>query len=230
MLDKRILELARKTATAQLRDLDNPLALAAGANRAKLHGYGHLYLILMQLYEQEVGRRAQIIWRNLHRAHGSFGASISPELRSDLVDAFRVDLDAMLADLCPRFEADMKDAPKSAKGPDWLTKLTAARDKELERYEAEIEHYVASLEAAAARGAPAMASYVIHGNVGALVSARHGAFRSSAWHTGLRYTIRKSLLFLLCNACSFYGVRIERVCLCDVLFEVVWASMCDLYG
>lgn len=171
MLDERIVALSRKTASIQLKDRERPLELSAASWKRKLHGHGHLPLHLIELYEREVGARAQVIWSNLHRAHGSFGSELSAGLRADLTQAFRADFDAMMEQqLRPRFDVDLKDFRSSAKGPDWTAQLNAARDRELARYEAEIEHYVALLEAAAARGAPAAASYVIHGNVGAVVT------------------------------------------------------------
>lgn len=170
MIDDRISTLARRTTSTQLADLDQPLAMAIAGWRRQLHGNGRLHLYVMQAYEQEIVRRADVVWRNLHRAHGSFGSQITPALGADLFQAFRQDLDAALDALRPRFDADMKDAPRITKGPDWAQKLAAARDHEVGRYDAEIQHYVASLEAAAARGTPAGASYVFHGTVGAVLT------------------------------------------------------------
>ncbi len=170
MLDDRILALARRTAATQLADLDHPFAMTIGGWKAKLHGYGQLYIYLFLAYEKEIGRRAQVIWSNLHRAHGSHGSALSPGLRADFAEVFRADVNAMVEALRPRFDEDMKGAPQSAKEPTWIEKFAAARERELERYAAEIEHYVTNLETAAARGAPAGTSYTIHGNVGALVT------------------------------------------------------------
>lgn len=170
MLDEQIVALARKTSAPQLKDLDQPLALRANANRAKLHGYGHLYRVLMELYEKEVAQRAEIVWRNLHRAHNSVGAPHTDTLRADFLEAFRVDLDVAMQHLRPQFDKDMKDAPKLTKEPNWGSKLDAARDHELARYDAEIDHYVSTLEVRAARGSKPRSEYVIHGNVGAIVT------------------------------------------------------------
>lgn len=170
MLDERVRTLSRTSASTQLADLDHPFDLSVEGCKRQLRGYGQLFGHLMVLYKREVGLRAQVIWRNLHRAHGTFGSAHSGSLGTDLTQAFRADLDMMVEALRPRFDADMKDAPRSAKGPDWSAELTAVSNHEIARYGAEIEHYVASLEAAVARGTPAGASYVIHGNVGAVVT------------------------------------------------------------
>lgn len=172
MLDERIVVLARRTAATQIADLDGPFDMTIAGWKNKLRGYGQLFAYLMQAYEEEVERRAQVIWSNLHRAHGSLGSSVTPELRADLSVVLREDINAMVEALHPRFDVDMKDAPQSAKRPTWEAQLAAARDHEIARYDAEIEHYVASLDAAAARGAPAGASYVIHGNVGAVLTGQ----------------------------------------------------------
>jgi hypothetical protein len=170
MLDEKIGALARKTATLQLQDLDEPLARSIIGIKQKLRDYGHLWLYLMERYAQEVGRRADVIWRNLHRAHNSKGAPYSYRLRHDLREEFRAQIDSVLSDLSPRFQTDMKDAPRAATQRSWNAQLGDAQDRELARYEAEIEHYVASLETTRARGAEPTASYVVHGNVGAIVS------------------------------------------------------------
>jgi hypothetical protein len=75
----------------------------------------------------------------------------------------------VIADAIRRAADHLKPSPGAppARSSPISTTLAAARDRELERYEAEIEHYVASLESAAACGAPAAASYTFHGNVGA---------------------------------------------------------------
>ena len=170
MLDDQVIALARKTAAAQLRDLDEPLARAIGGLQAKMRGYGHLYLYIMERYEQEISRRAEIIWRNLHRAHNSKGATYSDDLRAALLKAFREDLDAQLSHLAPPFQKDMKDAPQSSKERTWNAKLGDTRDHELARYEAEIDHYGLSLQSAQGRGTKPEPTYVVHGNVGAIVS------------------------------------------------------------
>lgn len=170
MLDERIVKLASKTVNPQLRDLDQRLAFGAEAIRRKLHGQGSMFVYLMQLYQQEVMRRADIIWRNLHRAHNAMGAPLTDTLRADLVGAFRGDVDAVMQGLWPRFDKDMAGAPKLTKEPDWVSQLDAARENELARYEAEIDHYVTSLETASSRGRAPAASYVFHGHVGAVVT------------------------------------------------------------
>jgi hypothetical protein len=170
LLDERVATLAGRTAAVQLKDLDGPLEMSAAANRAKLHGHGYLWLNLMDLYAKEVGRRAEVIWRNLHRAHSSFGAARTATLHADLVETFRANLYTMLADLRLKFDEHMKEAPLSSKSPTWVAQLEEACQRELRRYEAEVEHYVASLDAAVARGTPPASTYVIHGNVGALVT------------------------------------------------------------
>jgi len=171
VLDERIVALARKTSGTQLKDLDQPLAMSAGGIKIKWHGYGQKYLYLMQLYEQEIGRRAEVIWRNLLRAHGSLGSPHTATLHADLVEVFRWGFDAAIDDLRPRFEADMRDADKITKGPDWQGQLANARNHEFARYESEISHFVAALKVTRERGnALPAASYVIHGNVGAVVT------------------------------------------------------------
>lgn len=170
MLDQQIVALARKTAGTELTDLDRPLELRVASYRRSRRGRGDLYLYIMELYVREVGARAHAIWKNLHRAHSSFGSQIADALRVDLVEAFRADFDSAMAQLWPRFEADMNGAPQSAKDPSWVDQLTVARHREAERCEAQIEHYVASLEAARARGAPAATSYVFQGSVGAVLT------------------------------------------------------------
>lgn len=172
MLDERIIALARRTAGPQLTELDRPLEMSAQSWKRKLHAHGHLPLQLMELYEREIAARALVVWRNLHRAHGSFGSQRSEGLLADLSAAFNAEFDAALQALRPRFDADMKGHPHSAKGPDWSAQFAAARDHELVKYAAEIEHYVASLESAAARGAPAATSYTFHGTVGAVLTAQ----------------------------------------------------------
>jgi hypothetical protein len=171
MLDQQIVALARKTAGTELKDRDRPLALSVASCRRSRRGRGDLHLCIIELYVHEVAARAHAIWRNLHRAHNSFGSQIADTLRADLVEAFRADFESTMAHLWPRFEADMKDAPQSAKDPSWVDQLTVARHREAERCEAEIEHYVASLEAARARGAPA-ASYVFQGSIGAVLTGQ----------------------------------------------------------
>lgn len=161
-----------------------PLDVSVGVIKAKMRGNGHMYIYLMDRYRQEVATRADVIWRNLHRAHVSFGAPLAESLREDLREAFRAALDGALTHLSPSFERDMQEAPQSAKERTWVNKFGDARDHELARYEAEIEHYVASLENAKQRGAqPAAASYVVHGNVGAIVSGA-GASAHVVQHIG----------------------------------------------
>lgn len=194
MLDERIITLARKTAGPQLKDLDQPLVLRANANRAKLSGYGHLYSVLMNLYKEEIARRAEIVWRNLHRAHNSFGASLTDTLRADFVETFRVELDAAMHNLRPQFDNDMKGAPKLTKEPDWVSQFGAARDHELARYEGEIDHYVTALETASARGSTPQAAYIFHGHVGAVVTGPN-AVTSIVQNIGMaeREELRKAL-------------------------------------
>ena len=170
MLDEKIASLARKTAAPTLKDLDEPLARSIQAIKRKLHAFGHMYAVIMGRYAQEMAQRADIIWRNLHRAHQSHGAPHSENLRNDLREALRVDLDAMMTVLSPLFETDMKGAPQSAKERSWMNKFGDVRDHELARHEAEIDHYVTTLETARARGTQSSAAYIVHGNVGAIVS------------------------------------------------------------
>lgn len=173
MLDERIVRLARKTASPQLKDRDQSLAVSAGGIKAKWHGHGAKFQYLMELYRQEVGQRAEIAWRNLHRAHNSVGAPHTDALRGDLLEVFRADLDAVIGELRPPFDKDMEGATRSFKEPDGVSILVAARDRELARYEAEIEHYVNALEAAKARGSITNATYVVHGHVGAIVTGEN---------------------------------------------------------
>jgi hypothetical protein len=170
VLDEQVIALARKTAAPQLRDLDRPLAQRATAKVQKFHQYGHLKHLLMELYGEEVARRADVIWRNLHRAHTSLSLVHAEGLAGDLLAAFRVDLEVTVKELLPKLMADLNRAHKFNGEPDWVAQLNAARDHELARYEAEIDHYVASLAQAKARGAAPQASYVIHGNVGAVMT------------------------------------------------------------
>src|SRR5688500_2716917 len=100
-----------------------------------------MYTYLMQLYEQEAGRRAQVLWRNLHRAHQSMGAQHNDELGVDLIQAFAAELDLVMSGLAPRFEKDMEGAPQSAKQRTWAQKFADTGAHERSRYEAEIEHY-----------------------------------------------------------------------------------------
>jgi hypothetical protein len=67
------------------------------------------------------------------------------------------------------FATDMKDAPQP-KDRSWMNKFGDVRDHELARHEAEIEHYVATLETARARGTASAAAYNFYGSVGAVVS------------------------------------------------------------
>jgi len=169
MLDERIVALARKTAGPQLKDLDKGLGLRAAGNRAQLHGHGQLYLVLLQLYENEIGKRAQVVWRSIHRAHQSFGATVSETLLQDLTEAFRANMNPVVEDLRPKFEQDMRGAPA---GMYAAAKFTDALNHELARHETEIEHYVASLHAAAARGAASASQYAFYGNVGAVMTGQ----------------------------------------------------------
>lgn len=183
MLDEKIVTLARRTAALQLKDLDEPLARAVAGIQVDFRGAGRMFLVIFNRYVQEVARRADVIWRNLHRAHNSIGAPHSDRLRSDLREAFRADLDAVVSGLSPRFEKDMAGAPQSAKERSWNAKFGDARDHELARYESEIEHYVALLETTRNRGAQPAAAYIVHGNVGAIVSGQ-GASASVVQNIG----------------------------------------------
>ncbi|HXV80309.1 MAG TPA: hypothetical protein VEG60_10560 [Candidatus Binatia bacterium] len=170
MLDEKILELARKTAGPQLKDLEPRLALNVEALRRRHHGEGALFLYLIGLYQQEVRQRARIVWQNLHRAHVAVDAPLTDSLRADLEEAFRQDLDAEMQKLRPGFDRAMVGAPKLTKEPDWVTQFTAARDHELERHSGEIDHYVTTLETGKARGAAPGASYNFYGTVGAVMT------------------------------------------------------------
>jgi hypothetical protein len=181
MLDAKIRELARKTATVQIKDLEEPLAMAILGIRSKMRDYGHMWLYMMKRYEEEVAKRAELIWRNLHRAHSSFGAPMSEQLRYDLRSAFREELDAEISNMAPKFQQHFKGAPQSTHDRTWNAKLGDARDHELARFEAEIEHYVATLEATRARGTPQAVTYNVHGSVGAIVSGA-GASASVVQH------------------------------------------------
>jgi hypothetical protein len=152
MLDEKVVVLARKTAAARLKDLDEPLARDIGAIKAKMRGYGTMWLYLMERYQQEMVTRADIVWRNLIRAHQSTGAHFADGLRGHLIQAFRADLDAVVTALAPRFQEDFRNATQSSKERSWNAKLGDARDHELARYEAEADHYVALLETAEAHG------------------------------------------------------------------------------
>src|SRR3989442_1024551 len=113
--------------------MDEPLTLRVGAWKAKLHGHGRLFLYVMQAYEEEVKARAQVIWRNLQRAHSSFGATLSDTLRRDLFNSFRAEVDAVVAMLAPRLDQDMQGAPTNFHHQ---LRLGDARDHEIARHEA----------------------------------------------------------------------------------------------
>src|SRR4051812_18092061 len=65
-----------------------------------------LPLYMLERYEQELATRAEVLWRNLHRAHSSIGARRAANLHAELMRAFREDLDAAVTYLSPRFEKD----------------------------------------------------------------------------------------------------------------------------
>jgi hypothetical protein len=165
VLDVRILALAQKTSQTQIRDLDNQFSMTIDEIKAKFHGSGSMYLYVAQAYQEELGQRAAIVWRNLLRAHGSFGSPRPESLHGDLIDAFRSQLDAVTMELTPRFYKDIKGP-----GMSQIEKLGDARDHELARHAAEIEHYVATLEVSASRGGKQPVSYVFYGDVGAVMN------------------------------------------------------------
>lgn len=167
MLDDRITALARKTSIIQLKDLDHPLALRIGGLKAKMHGNGRMYIYITQAYEQELFQRGAVVWRNLLRAHNSLGAARTETLRQDLFESFRSQFDEIVRDLAPIFNKDMQGCPPRA---DLLASFGNARDRELARHDAEIDHYVASLEIAAARGSVTSGEYNFYGNVGAVLT------------------------------------------------------------
>src|SRR4051794_37552034 len=106
MLPEKIAALARKTAALQMKDLDQPLAIAMGRVQAEHRGAGRMFIYIFELYRREIVVRADVVWRNLHRAHNSMGAPYPDALRADLRNAFRAQLDEVVSDLSPRFEKD----------------------------------------------------------------------------------------------------------------------------
>lgn len=167
MLDERVIALARKTSAVEWKDRDQPLALRVAAWKRQLHGNGRLFIYVMKTYEEEAGARARILWKNLQRAFSSIAAPQNPELRNDLLAELRAQLDEVGRDLAPRFDKDMKDKPATV---DHAARLRDALAHELERHTAEIEHFVASIEVAAARGAPIGGTYNFYGAVGAVMT------------------------------------------------------------
>jgi hypothetical protein len=167
MLDERISTLAQKTSQTQLKDCDEPFAIRIGGLRARLHQSGAFYIYAGVEYGNEVFQRAAIVWRNLLRAHTSIGAPRPDNIQRDLLDSFRAQLDQVVQGLIPDFNKDMRGCPP---GTEPLGKLGNARDHELARHEAEIEHYVASLDAAVARGSATFGGYNFYGNVGAVMT------------------------------------------------------------
>jgi hypothetical protein len=124
-----------------------------------------MYLYIAQAYEQDLFQRAAVVWRNLLRAHNSLGAARTETLRQDLFESFRSQLDEIVRDLAPKFNNDMQGCPPRA---DLQGSFGNARDRELARHDAEIDHYVASLETATARGSTISGAYNFYGNVGAV--------------------------------------------------------------
>lgn len=162
MLDERIIALAKKAATVQLEDRRLPFQAQVNRIKVKLHGYGHVYIEVAKAYQEELRARAEIAWRNLHRAHRSFGAPVNDTLSDDLLSAFRAELDLVYGELEQTFQAELARAPDRLK-----LHIRGAYDQELLRHETEIEHYVIALRENAKVGAATPAVYYFYGNVGA---------------------------------------------------------------
>jgi hypothetical protein len=181
MLEERIRALAMKSSAAQFADMDEPLATRVNEWKAKMRGNGRMFLYIARTYEDELRARAQVIWRNLQRAHSSFGAPhTGGTLRNDLFNSLREQLDAAVATLAPRLDKDMAGVPS---GFPYQKNFGDVRDRELAKHDAEIEHYVASLDAAAARGSPTGGDYHFYGAVGAVMTGP-SAFAKVDQHIG----------------------------------------------
>lgn len=191
MLDERIKNLATKGALVEIKDSELPFRAAINRILVQHRHRGGKYILLAQEFRSELGRRAKILWRNLHRAHGSRSNSTN-DVRADLMDAFKAGLEEIVAAMRPEFSALMKDAP--GKHADVTSVLNDARDHEFARHEVEIEHYVADLEEVAKRGARPAGGYHFYGHVGAVMTGA-GAVAHVVQNIGTeeRETLRSAL-------------------------------------
>jgi len=79
--------------------------------RAKFHGYldtGGYYRCISQMLSTELQTRAEIIWRNLVRAHKSFGAEYTGTLRDDMKRACEVQIKTSYDELQSIIDSEIK--------------------------------------------------------------------------------------------------------------------------